>query len=183
MRRAPVIVCFVALAGPAAGGPVEAAGLRGAGGGAGFATGGRGLHVSSVRPSGARAHVAGHRLGALRPHGGLAQGFGWGGFGYSYVGDDGWYPGSGAGYPVGSPSDVAPGVVAAVGIRAAPVSPPLVYVLESVGAGARARHPRWRGPKVVARGGTGWTELASEEPPGWNGSGARVIHLRVARGR
>lgn len=180
MRRAPALACLAALLGSGMGsGPSDAAGLRGSGGGAGLSGwGGRGIApVGRPVHRGLGPSGVGHRF---HHHPRLGRSFAWGAWAY---------PGPGYGPdPVdlrpgsyGPGGQGTPGVVAALGIRATPVSPPLVYVLHAQGGSApRARHPRWRGPKAVGR--TGAAEYRGEEPPFADGSGARIIHLRVRRG-
>lgn len=183
MRRAPALACLAALLGLGMGaGPSAAAGLRGFGGGVGpSGAGGRGMALAArPAPRGLGPSSVGHHLHHHRRPG---RGFAWGAWAYPGLGYAPAHLDAGPGSH-GSGVQGTPGVVAATGIRPTPVSPPLIYVLETEGAPARARHPRWRGPKVVGRtGGGGWAEYRGEEPPFADGSGARIIHLRVPRGR
>jgi hypothetical protein len=182
MRRASSFLLLAALAVPSWPEPSLAAGLRGAGFGAprpftaAGPRGARGIRFGSDFASGA---FRGHR-GAFHRHGrGLYGpfGYGWGDFGW---GRGGYLDGEAA--PSWREPDT--GVVAATGIRPPPVGEPVIYVLHPErDAVAQWRASRARAPKILNRTGRGgWSNPSHETDSEWGGAGARVIHLRVAKG-
>lgn len=190
MRRASWFVLGAALVFVSAPDLSWAAGL--AGGGVGASRGfGAGPGLSRGMRSGGRSGLSAVRGqgGSFRSHGrGFGRGYGYGGYGY--YGPYGW---GGLGWgggpdlndavaqPVNGPGW---GVVAATGIRPSPVGQPVVYVLYSRrDAVAQWRASRVRRAQTTGRAGRGaWSDPPDASGPEWGGSGARVIHLRVARG-